>query len=81
MINTDIEVKHLIAKYIQKLNPDNFFQAFVRHEIDTPKILGDIWESVGGAVLIDGGWDAFNHVFGRILSPYIRYFSLYHNKI
>nr|CDL68751.1 Dicer-like protein [Paramecium caudatum] len=38
---------------------------------DIPKMYGDIFESVGAAVLLDGGWAAFNQVFGSLYKPYI----------
>lgn len=31
--------------------------------------------------MIDGGWKAFNSVFGTILAPYIKFFCTYYNKI
>ena len=32
-----------------------------------------MFESLAGAVFLDGGWDAVHKVFGRILGPCIQY--------
>ncbi len=38
---------------------------------DIPKMYGDVFESVGAALLLDGGWVSFNQVFGSLYKPYI----------
>lgn len=38
----------------------------VRETQEIPKMYGDIFESVAAAVLLDGGWDALNKVYGRV---------------
>lgn len=40
---------------------------------ETPKILGDIFESVIGAVFEDGGLDTVHRVFNHLLSPLVLY--------
>ena len=40
-----------------------------------PKILGDIWESIAGAIFLDGGWEAIHQVYGRLLFPFILNFT------
>jgi dsRNA-specific ribonuclease len=42
---------------------------------DSPKILGDIFESVMGAIFEDGGLDEVHRVYKHILSPLILYNS------
>ena len=42
---------------------------------ETPKILGDIFESVIGAVYEDSGLDAVHSVFKHLVSPLILYTS------
>jgi dsRNA-specific ribonuclease len=44
---------------------------------EPPKILGDVFESVLGAVFNDGGMDAVYHVFRDMLSPLILYVAKY----
>lgn len=42
---------------------------------ETPKILGDIFESVMGAIFEDGGLDEVHRVYKHLLSPLILYNS------
>jgi dsRNA-specific ribonuclease len=42
---------------------------------ESPKILGDIFESVMGAIFEDGGLDEIHRVYKHILSPLILYNS------
>lgn len=42
---------------------------------ESPKILGDIFESIIGAVYEDGGLDEVNRIFKHLLSPLILYNS------
>lgn len=44
-------------------------------------MLSDIFESLMGAVLYDGGWKAFHGVFGRLLGPFIKFFCMFHAKM
>jgi len=42
---------------------------------ETPKILGDVFESVMGAVYEDGGLDEVHRVYKHLLAPLILYNS------
>ena len=42
---------------------------------ETPKLLGDIFESVMGAIFEDGGLDEVHRVYKHLLSPLILYNS------
>lgn len=44
---------------------------------ESPKILGDIFESVMGAVFEDGGLDEVHRVYKHILSPLILFNSMF----
>jgi len=39
--------------------------------------MSDIWESLAGALLIDGGISAFTKVMNKLLSPFIIYLCKY----
>lgn len=38
---------------------------------NVPKLLSDIWESLCGAMFIDGGIEAIVNFFGKVYSPFI----------
>ena len=57
------------------------FISFVKHELQIPKILSDIFESLAAALLYDGGWNAVHQVYGRLFGPYISFFCHYHKKM
>ena len=38
-----------------------------------PKILGDVFESIIGAVFKDGGFDAMNAVLKTLMAPFLLY--------
>jgi hypothetical protein len=59
-----------INKYVKRLRIGAYWR-FWRWGPDAPKALSDIFESLAGAVLIDGGWSAFKGTFGKILLPFI----------
>jgi dsRNA-specific ribonuclease len=47
---------------------------FKQPDITITKSLSDMWESLAGALLIDGGWPAINQVLIPILMPYIEFY-------
>lgn len=81
IFNASEESELEMNKFIKKIKFNRPFKNFVRHETSIPKTLSDLWESLSAAVLIDGGWEAFNMVFGRILAPYLKFFCKYYYKI
>lgn len=58
-----------IREYAEKSK----FGQFLRHEMVTIKLLGDIWESLMAALIIDGGWPAFDNLYTRAIEPFIIY--------
>lgn len=48
-----------IQKFLEKVNFNKPFTHFVKHTVVVPKVLSDIFEAVAGAVIIDGGINAF----------------------
>lgn len=51
---------------------------FKQPEIPITKSLSDMWESLAGALLIDGGWKAISQVLIPVLSPYIVFYYKFH---
>lgn len=69
-IDEDIsEACDQIREYAEKSK----FGQFLRHEMVTIKLLGDIWESLMAALIIDGGWPAFDNLYTRAIEPFIIY--------
>lgn len=46
----------------------------VKFKFKVPKTFGDIWEALAGALLLDGGWELVNSVFGKAMAPFVSYF-------
>jgi dsRNA-specific ribonuclease len=62
---------------MKKIKVDMSFCEFLTKEnLIADKRLGDIWESVAGAVFLDGGWKAIHKVYGRLLTPFMLNFIL-----
>lgn len=40
-----------------------------------------MWESLAGALILDGGWDAINCVLVPLLTPYICFYHKYHEEM
>lgn len=40
---------------------------------ECPKLLGDVFESVMGAIFVDGGMDEVIRVYRHIMSPFVLY--------
>ena len=49
------------------------FGHFLRHEFTSNKVLGDIWESLMAALLLDGGLEAFDQVYAKSIMPFVLY--------
>lgn len=64
-----------VRDYLQYSFTNKNFQMNQRkiEPFETPKILGDIFESVIGAVFEDGGLDTVHKVFNHLLSPLVLY--------
>ena len=57
---------------MDEVNFENPYCTFLTmQKIRAPKILGDVWESVAGAVFLDGGWKAIHQVYGKVLTPFM----------
>ena len=48
---------------------------------EPPKILGDIFESLVGAIFIDGGIEKVIEVFQHLLSPFILFIAKFNKKL
>ena len=48
---------------------------------EAPKILGDVFEAIIGAVFVDGGIEKVLEVFQHLLSPFILYTAKYSKKL
>jgi dsRNA-specific ribonuclease len=48
---------------------------------EAPKILGDIFEAVMGAVFEDGGMQAIYQVYKQMLSPFILFVARYSKEV
>ena len=48
---------------------------------EAPKILGDVFEAVIGAIFVDGGLDAVMHVFKHIVSPLLLYIAKFSKEV
>lgn len=55
------------------MNFDTPFKDFVGNIIAVPKCLSDIWESLCGAILLDGGWSAVLATYGNMYRPFIQF--------
>ena len=53
----------------------SMFGQFLRHELSTLKLLGDLWECLLAAVLADGGWQAFDALYTKVALPFVYYIS------
>ena len=72
MFNVEQSQRSEILKFVNSLQLNQKFNSFVKdHQENTPKILSDVWESLIGAILIDGGWKAVQTVIGNIIAPYL----------
>jgi dsRNA-specific ribonuclease len=48
---------------------------------EPPKILGDVFESLIGAIFIDGGIESVIEVYQHLLSPFILFTAKYSKKL
>ena len=48
---------------------------------EAPKILGDVFESVMGAVFVDGGLNAVMHVYKHLLAPFILFVAKFSKEV
>jgi len=48
---------------------------------EAPKILGDVFESIMGAIFIDGGIEKVIEVYQHLLAPFILYIAKYSKEI
>lgn len=73
-----MEKEMLIDKYL-KYSFTNDFQLNGRQiePFESPKILGDLFESIIGAIFKDGGINEVLRVFKHMLSPFILYVAKY----
>ena len=46
-----------------------------------PKILGDVFESVMGAIFVDGGLDAVMRVYEHLISPLLLYIAKFSKHV
>lgn len=81
MIINSQEAMEEVDAFVDKVSFKKKYRSFVKHELQIPKILSDIFESIAAALLYDGGWQAIHHVYGRLLGPYIKFFCLYYQKM
>lgn len=66
-----MDIKHYLKySFINKNFPMNQRKI---EPFETPKLLGDIFESIIGAIYEDSGLDQVQKVFKHILSPLILY--------
>lgn len=66
---SDSERKAMIQKYIQHFN---YCFPVTEREIEyfePPKLLGDIFESIIGAIFVDGGYDKVIEVLQHLFAP------------
>ena len=50
-------------------------------QFEAPKILGDVFESVIGAVFVDGGLNAVMTCFKHIVSPLLLYIAKFNKEV
>lgn len=48
---------------------------------EAPKVLGDVFESIMGAVYVDGGIEAIIQVYEYMLAPFVLYTAKYSKKL
>lgn len=48
---------------------------------EPPKILGDVFESIMGAVFMDGGIEAVINVYEHLLAPFILFTAKFSKKL
>ena len=48
---------------------------------EPPKILGDVFESIMGAIFMDGGIEKVLEVYQHLLSPFILFTAKYSKKL
>lgn len=71
-----------VDDYLQFSHKQNF--DLNQREIEpfeAPKILGDVFESVMGAVFVDGGMKAVYQVYKEMLSPFILYVAKFSKEV
>jgi dsRNA-specific ribonuclease len=64
---------HSYCSEIRHYAPTSMFGQFLRHEFTSKKILGDIWESLMAALVLDGGLEAFDQLYTRSIMPFVLY--------
>ena len=62
-----------VCSEVRRYAEQSLFGQFLRHEVSTMKLLGDLWESLMAAVLVDGGWPAFDALYTRAVLPFVVY--------
>ncbi len=71
-----------VDKYVQYSFRRNFLINGRENEIfEAPKILGDVFESLMGAVFIDGGIEKVIEVYQHLLSPFILFTAKFSKKL
>jgi len=64
-----------VARSIRNLVKESECRSLKKFKVQIPKFIGDVWEGLAGAVLIDGGWEGFKQLFAQRLAPFISYFA------
>lgn len=71
-----------VDDYLEFSHTNNFKLNQLQLEpFEAPKILGDIFESVLGAVFEDGGMEAVYRVYKDILSPFILFIAKFGKEV
>ncbi|EAR98031.2 dicer-related RNase III protein Dcl1p (macronuclear) [Tetrahymena thermophila SB210] len=70
-----------IIQFIEDCNLNTKFKESVSHQANSPKVLGDLWESVAGAIIMDSDISTFVSIYGKLYAPYIIHFVTFYQKI
>ncbi|KAL4499353.1 hypothetical protein ABPG72_006939 [Tetrahymena utriculariae] len=70
-----------IVQFIEDCNLNTKFKESVSHQANSPKVLGDLWESVAGAIIMDSDISTFVSIYGKLYAPYIFHFITFYQKI
>ncbi|KAL4454536.1 hypothetical protein ABPG74_021741 [Tetrahymena malaccensis] len=70
-----------IIQFIEDCNLNTKFKESVSHQANSPKVLGDLWESVAGAIIMDSDISTFVSIYGKLYAPYICHFVTFYQKI
>lgn len=63
--------------YIKYFNPQFKMNEFEIEPFRTPKILGDVFEAIIGAIFKDGGIEAIIAVLKTLMAPFVLYVAKY----